>query len=530
MNELKKIKFAMNLLASGKVQQAAQLSAQVLSDGSGSAAAHYLACEVAIAQYRLAQALEHIRQAVAIDEQQPDLLLRKAQVELMCRQGLQAQDTASAAAERFPDDFAVQLEAAKVFRECGNQAGAEAFLLRVGEIAPENPEFLFEFATNQYFQGKTDEAEKAISDLLDLQLPLKGRKLLLRAQLRKQTADSNHVESLRNYLAQPLTKAESVNTYYALARELEDLGEYSESFAALKSGAASQRQLVNFNLADELKNVNDLIETFQPASFANIPDSASDETPVFIVGMPRTGTTLVGRIVSQQQGVKAAEESYDFTLAFSSVINEYLEANPGRNLNPLSAALEIDYNEIARNYMNNMNGMYGEADRFLDKTPFNFLYCGLIKKAFPNARILHLVRDPMDACYAVFKTLFSKAYYYSYDLSELADYYAAYRRLMGHWHQLMPGAILDVHYEKLVANPLDVSKQIADFVGIEWAEQLIEVQDFDEACSTQSSAQVREPIHTGSVGRWRHLEAELEPLRQRLKAANIVDDSGNPVV
>jgi tetratricopeptide (TPR) repeat protein len=529
MNPTKKIDFAMNFLANGQVQQAAQLSSQVLVDAPDSAPAYYLACEVAIAQYKLAQAKDFINQAVMIDDQQPQYLLKKASVELMCRRGLQAQETASAAATRFPDDIAVQLEAAEVFRECGNHAGAEALLLRAGKLEPKNPKFLFEYSTNQFFQGNIDEAEKAISDILDLQLPVKGRKLLLRAQLRKQTPDSNHVESLRNFLAGQLPKTEAVNGYYALARELEDLGEYSQSFEALKSGAAIQRQLVNFNLADELKNISDLIETFQAENFAGIPGSTSEDTPFFIVGMPRTGTTLVERIVSQKKGAKAAEESYDFTLAFSSVINDYMEANQDRDLNPLSAALEVDYNEVAHNYRNNMKGMFGEADCYVDKTPFNFLYCGLIKKAFPKARILHLVREPMDTCYAVFKTLFSKAYYYSYDLSELADYYAAYRRLMDHWHDLMPGAILDVQYEELVSNPLDVSKQIADFVGIEWTDQLIEVQDFDEACSTPSAAQVREPIYTSSVGRWRHLEAQLEPLRQRLAAANIVDATGNPL-
>jgi len=176
-----------------------------------------------------------------------------------------------------------------------------------------------------------------------------------------------------------------------------------------------------------------------------------------------------------------------------------------------------------------MLGMLGEADRYLDKTPFNFLYCGLIKKAFPKARILHLVRDPMDTCYAVFKALFDKAYYYSYDLEELADYFIGYRQLMDHWHHLMPEAILDVRYEELVSSPLDVSRRIADYVGFAWSKDLIEVQDSEASCSTASAAQVREPIYTSSVGLWRHLENELEPLRRRLSAANIVDERGNPV-
>ena len=526
MNQLGSVNLAMQHLSEGRIKEAAQLSSQLLAEASSDALVHYLACEVALAQNQVGQALNHINQAIEIDSLEPELRFKKASIELICRQGLQAQDSAAEVATRFPDDPEIQLRAARIFTECGNHAGAEAFLLNAGLKDAKNPKFLFEYSTNQFFLGKIAEAEKAISDYLDLQLPVNGRKLLLRARLQKQTQSHNHVEMLQNYLTQSLPKKEAVNCYYALAKELEDLGEYAQSFEMLMSGAATQRQLVDFKLADELKNVKDVIETFQPANYARIPDSTSEDAPVFIVGMPRTGTTLVERIVSRHEGVRSAEETYDFTLAFSSVINEYLAANQGRNLNPLSAALEVNYSEIANKYRKSMLGMLGKAECYMDKTPFNFLYCGLIKKAFPQARILHLVRDPMDTCYAVFKTLFDHAYYYSYDLGELADYYIGYRQIMDHWHKLMPGAILDVPYEELVSSPHDVSRRIADYVGFAWSKDLIEVQDSVVPCSTASAAQVRQPIYTSSVGLWRNFETELEPVRQKLLAANIIDENG----
>ncbi len=530
MNPLKKVNLGRKLLSLGQVQEASQLCSQLLTKASGSAEVHAFACDVALAQNQVERALDHISRAVEIDGGQTELQFIKANVEMINRQGLKAQESASAVAARFPDNPQIQLEAARIFGQCGNHAGAEAFLLKAGAKETKNPEILFEFSTNQFFLGKNEEAEESISRYLDLELPTKGRKLLLRSQLRKQTQSQNHVEMLRNYLARPLTKRESVNSYFALAKELEDLGEYAESFSAIKSGAAIQRQLVKFDLADELDKMQGLISTFQPSSFAGIPDSASQESPVFIVGMPRTGTTLVERIIEQGEGIKSGEETYDFTLAFSSVINTYIANNPGKNLNPLSAALEVDYSEIAGKYLDNMRGMFGKADRYLDKTPFNFLYCGLIKKAFPEARILHLVRDPLDTCYAVFKILFANAYFFSYDLDELADYYIAYRRLMDHWHQLMPGAILDVRYEDLVSNPLEVSRQIAEYVGFTWSSELIEVQNITGQSSTASAAQVREPIYTSSVSRWRHFEAELEPVRRKLVAAGIVDAGGNSLI
>lgn len=530
MNPLRKVKLGSKLLSLGQVDEAAQLSARLLTEAPDVAQVHTLAYEVALAQNQIVQAIEHINRAVELDSEQPDLQFKKADIETINRQGLKAQETASAVASRFPDNPMIQLQAARVFSQCGNHVGAEPFLLNAGAKQTNNPSILFDFSTNQFFLGKTVEAELAISKFLDLKLPAKGQKLLLRSQLRKQTPDQNHVEMLRNYLSQPLTKKEAVYIYFALAKELEDLGEYKQSFSALKSGAAIQRQFVKFDLSEEIAKMKDVLNAFQHANFSGIPDSNSQDSPIFIVGMPRTGTTLVERIVCQGEGIRSAEETYDFTMALSTVINNYIAVNSDRNLNPLGAALEVNYSEIANKYTSYMRGMFGKAARYMDKTPFNFLYCGLIKKAFPNARILHLVRDPMDTCYAVFKTLFAKAYFFSYDLDELVDYYIAYRQLMDHWHQLMPGAILDIRYEELVANPLDVSTQIADYVGITWCSELIEVQNITGQSSTASAAQVREPIYTSSVSRWRHLDAELEPVRRKLTAANMVDDSGNALI
>jgi tetratricopeptide (TPR) repeat protein len=525
MNPLQILNQGMKLLMQGQVQQAAKISSQMLIDAPELVQVHYFACELAIARNQLEQALGHINRAIEINDREPALKFKKAQVEIVARQGLRAQSTASAVAELNPENPAVQIEAARVFSQCDNHAGAESFLLRARDMGVKTPGFLFELAKNQFYLGKTLEAESAISEYLDLGMPNNGPLLLLRAKLQRQTQDKNHVEMLRKHLTRQLPDEDLVNCYFALAKELEDLGEYYQSFKALKSGSEIQRRLIQYNLSDELANMEDMVKTFQPADFAAIPDSMASDSPVFIIGMPRTGTTLVERIIGKIEGVKSAGETYDFTLAMSSVINQYIAANPGKKLSSMSAALKVNYNDIALNYKNNMRGMVGEAEQYLDKLPFNFLYCGLIKKAFPRARIIHLVRDPMDTCYAVYKTLFYQTYHFSYDLDELADYYIAYRKLMDHWRHLMPGVILDIHYEELVSNPRETSRRIADYCGYDWSEELIEVQNSVEASSTASAAQVREPIYTSSVQIWRNYEAELSPLKEKLLAANMMTDN-----
>mgnify|MGYP001825787401 CR=1 FL=1 len=515
---------AFQLLSRGQVEYAANLSARVLSDAPGHARVHYLACEVAIARNQVARALQHINRAIEIDGQEPELKFKKAQVEIIQRQGLKAQSTASTTAALHQDNPSIQLHSAKIFSQFDNHAGAEAFLLQARSLQADSPEFLFEFAKNQFYLGKTLEAEQAISDYLDLRLPTNGPLLFLRARIQKQTRAHNHVQMLREYLSRQLPEAEATYCYFALAKELEDLGEYADSFKALKTGADIQRKLIRFNLADELSNIENLIRTFQPASVAGIPDSSSPRAPIFIIGMPRTGTTLVERIIAKLEGVKSAGETYDFTLAMSSVINQYIAANPGQKLSSLDAALKVNHNDIAEKYIHNLRGMFGEAEQYVDKLPFNFLYCGVIRKTFPRARIIHLVRNPMDTCYAIFKTLFHQVYNFSYDLDELAEYYVAYRQLMDHWHKLMPNTILDVAYEELVSNPHGASKRIADYLGFNWSEELIEIQDSTAASSTASAAQVREPIYTSSIHLWRKFEGELAPVRKKLLAANIISD------
>lgn len=529
MNQNRKLKLAVQLLSHGQVTEAAKVSERLLADAPEDAGVIYIACEVAMAQNRLGAALEYIDRAIECEPAKPEFRLRKAGIQVIARRGLEAQATASELAALQPDNADMQLAAARVFIDCGNHAGAEALLERAATLGGNKPDILSKYATNQFFLGKTDAAEQAISDYLALEPAAIGRKILLRSVLKRQTPESNHVDELRAYLEKPLPREEAVNGYFALARELEDLGSYEEAFKMLQSGAALQKQIGLYNSESELQNIHDLMQTFQAENFASIPDSDAQDSPVFIVGLPRTGTTLVERLITRQGGVRSAEETYDFTFAFSSVIEEFIAAHPERGLTPLTAALEVDYKEIGRRYLDNMRGMLGEADIYLDKTPFNFLYCGLIRKAFPNARIVHLVRDPMDACYAVFKTLFARAYFYSYDLDDLADYYVVYREMMDHWNHLMPGAILNVEYEALVSDPLNVSRQITDFVGIPWSEDIIEVQDSAVACSTASAAQVREPIYTRSIGLWRNVAAGMEPVRQKLAAANLVDENGNPL-
>ena len=361
MNPIRKVNFALRLLAQGQTREAAELSAQLLQESPEVAEVHALACELASVQERGQDALEHIERSLQLEPERHDFRLRKAGIQLVLRQGLAAQATAVELAALSPDDPDLQLAVARIFADCGNHAGAAKYLEAVAAEHRSSPEFLTRYATNQFFLGNIETAEQAVADYLALNPPRPGRKLLLRSAMRKQTSGRNHVDELRTYLAGSPPRDQAVNAHFALAKELEDLGDYQRSFEALRAGAALQRRSVRYNPADELANIRGIAKAFEAEAFEAIPDSGSTETPVFIVGLPRTGTTLVERLLTRSGDVKPSEENYDFTLAFSSVINEQIAAHPGRGLSPLSAALEADYGEIASRYLASMRGMLGEA-------------------------------------------------------------------------------------------------------------------------------------------------------------------------
>ncbi|WP_417450471.1 tetratricopeptide repeat-containing sulfotransferase family protein [Kordiimonas sp.] len=522
MDALQLIRQGLQLLADQKPEKAEEISAALLTQQSHLPPVNYFACEVALYQGRFTEAHRHIGRAIELDGAAPALHLKKAQVELMLRQGVLAQESAKIAAALKPEDAGIQFQAAQIFSQADNPQGAESYFSKAKSLGAESPKFLFELAKNRYYCGDMDEAEEAISRFL-AHTPTHGEALMLRAKLKKQTPEANHTTALQAVLDQKLVWKDEVGAAYALAKEQEDMGEYNAAFAALKRGADMQRAHLRYDVRTEVQNMEDITKTFTRAVFDKIPDGSSTDGPVFIVGMPRTGTTLVERILGNHADITAGGELNDFSMAMRAVINAHIAQNPDKNLNPLSAALEANYTRMGEIYLQNVRGMIGDIGRFTDKLPFNFLYCGLIKKALPNAKIIHLVRNPMDTCFAVYKTLFNQAYFFSYNLSDLAEYYTAYHKLMAHWSALMPGEILDVSYEKMVTSPEVEGKRVAEFCGLDWVEDMAAVEKSSAASSTASAAQIREPIYTSSVENWRNYEKHLSPLHDKLMAAGLID-------
>ncbi|MCJ9427657.1 tetratricopeptide repeat-containing sulfotransferase family protein [Kordiimonas marina] len=517
-----------DLLRQGRAADAVRLADSLVASHRGHAHVLYFAAEARAAYGRTDDALRFLEAAIKADPGQFQLMFRKAQILLAMRRRTDARAAATEAAAHAGQDAQALQAVGQLFSQSDDPAGARPFIKRALKAAPGNPALMFDMATAQFFLGDPVGAEKNLDEVLKKQ-PGSGQALYLRSILKRQTKAENHVGDLERRLKVLPDGEEKASAYYALAKEYEDLGDVEKSFPALKAGADMKRASMRYDVAPECAAMEAIAKAYTKKAMQAKTAGCADEGAIFIVGMPRTGTTLVERMLGRHSQVTSAGELPDFARVLSLRVEAELAADPSRGANMVEASLKTDFAALGQDYIAGARDAVHGAPVFVDKMPVNFLYCGLIKKALPNARIIHLVRDPMDSCYAVYKTLFHRSYSFSYDLDELATYYAAYQRMMAHWHTVMPGAILDVHYEDVVRDTEAEAHRILDWCGLQWEDAVLKPSENDKASTTASAAQVRQAVYTSSVGKWRRYADGLEPLKARLMAAGVVDEDGNPV-
>jgi len=240
--------------------------------------------------------------------------------------------------------------------------------------------------------------------------------------------------------------------------------------------------------------------------------------------MPRTGTTLVDRIVSSHPQVQSAGELHNFASvwkrAFGGPAFEMFNAQHVAD----ATRRPIDWRDLGEQYVSSTRAFTGTLPFFTDKLPHNFLYLGYIACALPNAKIVCVRRDPLDTCLSNFRQLFapeSPYFDYSYDLLDTGHYYILFDRLMAHWKQAFPGRIHEVRYESLVTHQEEISRAVVAHCGLEWDPACLAFENNDTPVATASAAQVRSPIYTSALGRWRRYERQLEPLRELLAGHGI---------
>lgn len=402
------------------------------------------------------------------------------------------------------------------------QATALEHYQQAVRLEPEVGEHYYNLATVHRFLGNIEAAEVALTEALARD-PGDAEAHKLRADLRQQTPEHNHLPELEAALAQSgLSPRQEAILCHALAKELEDLEQWQRSFDYLKRGADRRRALMRYDVNDDLDTMATIAEVYHRQFMADVPAGHDSEEPIFVVGLPRTGTTLVERVLGMHSRVHAAGELNNFALLMSRAVAQ-LPGAQGKLSKQQRVALSasLDFARLGEDYIGSTRPDTGRLPHFVDKMPLNFLYLGLIHRALPRARIVHLRRHPMDTCYAIYKTLFADAYPFSYSLEELGQYYLAYDRLMAHWESVLPGVIHTVYYEQLVADFEPRCRALLDYCGLPWEDQCLAFYRNQAASTTASASQVREPVHTRSVGKWRRFETQLQPLATLLAEAGV---------
>lgn len=447
---------------------------------------------------------------------------QRARLLTMLRRDGEARDAALAAEALGPQDALTFDTIGCVHARLGDhEAALRAFEPAVARD-PRNIEFRYNLALALGFLSRTVEAAAQYEAMLQRD-PANGRAHLALAGLAKASPAANHVDRMTTVLIGGVGVDDGLRIRYALAKEHEDLGQAAPAFAYLDAANRAHKARIGYDFAGDAAIFDAIEAGFRRPDFFSGPGHDGAD-PIFITGMPRTGTTLVDRILSSHPDVHSAGELQAMPLAIkqlagtrSRVVTDPETIAASGGLSP--AAVGAAYIARADEHRLRADG------RFIDKLPANFLHIGHIARALPRASIVCLRRHPMDTVWSNYKNLFASTsiyYAYSHDLLDTARYYARFDRLMAFWDALLPGRILQLQYEELVADQEAQSRRLFAHCGLDWAPAALDFHTNDAAVATPSAAQVRRPIYTDSVARWRAHEAALQPVKAFFEGEGIV--------
>jgi tetratricopeptide (TPR) repeat protein len=485
--------------------------------------AHFLLGMIALSAGNVAKARQLIGRAIELAPASAEYHAQHARCHAALNRGPEALEQVDKALALGGADALTLDTIGVVLSKLGDHARAAAVFERAVAAQPQ-PSFYYNLGASLKFAGRFDEAERAYEAALSLDPDLARAHSAL-AALRSQTTGRNHIERLEQSLGTVGDDVDAeLHLRHALAKELEDVGEYAAAFEQLSLGQAKKRRTLRYSIDDDCRLFEAVQSVFDRNFFASRPAGFPGADPIFVVGMPRTGTTLVERILSSHSGVVSVGESQTFPLE----VKRASGTGSARVLDPetVQVAASADFTALGEAYVARTQPPH--AERFVDKMPLNFLYVGFIAAALPNARIICLRRNALDTCLSNFRQLFAvnfSYYNYAYDLTDIGSYYVLFDRLMAHWTSRVPETVLEVRYEDLVREQEALTRRVLEFCRLPFESACLEFHRNTAPVATASAVQVRRPIFSDAVGRWKHYALQLEPLRAQLEAAGVDADA-----
>tara|TARA_R110002096_G_scaffold154_20_gene872 strand:+ start:1495 stop:3021 length:1527 start_codon:yes stop_codon:yes gene_type:complete len=368
-------------------------------------------------------------------------------------------------------------------------------------------------------QGDIDKA-KALYQEIMVQKPDYTQAHFTYAGVHRYTQRSDpHIDTMLGlYRRENLEPEGRIHLAFALGKAFEDIADYAQAFEYLQDGNERRHREFRYDIESDRLLFDGIIDTFSGAAIEQFRGSGTESNrPIFIVGMPRSGTSLVEKIVASHSAVFGAGElEYMFALGSQNVLSKM---NGPRRVALGDFPLGM-FAEIGEAYLDRVAALDSNARHVTDKMPFNMMMIGLIKLVLPNAKIIHCVRDARDTCFSIFKQNFtSGSYRFAYDLKSIAQFHNQYMRLMRHWHAALPGEIYDVSYEQLVSDPTSAIRELLAACDLDFQDSCLQFQKTKAVVTTASASQVRRPMYTSSVGMWKNYKQFLEPMLDELNAA-----------
>jgi tetratricopeptide (TPR) repeat protein len=452
-------------------------------------------------------AIDHSRRAIELDARLPEAHLHLGNALLAINEMHAAEAAYRAGLGIAPGHAQLHTAHAMAERALGRVDEAAASARRALALRPDAADTIALLGSLAIDRGRFREAEALLKQALALSPDLPEALIGLTAARRMTAADAPWRDAAVRALSRGLPVAHAIGLHHALGKYCDDLGEAEAAFEHHRRGhELARRSRPPYDRAATTARVTRTLSAFDRHALEELrPAGLATERPVFVFGMPRSGTTLAEQILASHSQVHGAGEVLFWQFAADA---EY--AAPPRERAATVAAL-------GRRYLELLEGLPAAAARVIDKLPSNFKNLGLIHAALPQARFIHLERHPLDTCLSIYFQGFTAAHAYAADLDDLAHYYREYRRLMAHWrHTLPPGALLEVRYEALVEEPETWSRRMLEHIGLAWEPRCLEFHRTERPVLTASNWQVRQPIGKSSIGRWRRYEPFLGPLRAAL--------------
>ena len=373
---------------------------------------------------------------------------------------------------------------------------AEKHYKRAHALAPSNADTTFSLANVLKEKGSIDESEEFYRKTLELSPGYAPAHRQLARLIDHDTPDDEDILAMQNLISTASTSSESkMHLAFGLGKCFEDLGVFDRAMEYFNTANQLKREQLRFDIKQWNREIDRIVAAFTPELFAKSEiNSEASPRPLFVLGMPRSGTSLVEQILASHSKVFGGGELQNLNIAIMANMDVRQYPENVRNLKPQQLEL------MATHYLDSLAQLCRTSSVVSDKKPDNFKLIGMIKLMFPNAQVIHCRRDPLDTCLSLFKNHFSdRGPFYSYNQRELGLYYMGYQRLMSHWYSVLPGYVYDVSYEQLVKQPELEIRKLLDVCGLEFESPCLEFHESNRPVQTASEVQVRKPIHSNSV-------------------------------